>query len=411
MSASARPPPGSAHCALVLSGGGARTAYQAGVLAALAAVWPHGHFPFLSLFGTSAGAINAAFLASRASRGVSSLAALARYWRRLTGDTIYRLPVPHWATWHRWLLAWQLSQRVQRTGALLDNTPLQHFLRQGIDWADLARATREGPLDALGITASSYTGGEHWTFCQLRPGHALPQWQRPGRRLHASDIRLEHVMASSAIPFLFPGVALDVPMAPGSSEPCRELFGDGAMRHTFPLSAPMHLGARRILVISANPGPQPDDDVACSTEDHPSLAHIAGHVLNSVFHDTLHSNMDQIRRINSLIGSLPPEATRTLDHGIVDVMAIHPSRGPDEIAREHMGQLPPGLRDALDSLGMLADSSGVLASYLLFSPGFIAALIRLGWDDGLARRDELVEFLSQASSAPKATRPCAPRWQ
>src|SRR5690606_21257273 len=180
-------------------------------------------FPFKWLFGTSAGALNAAVLASQAADGLPALAALAGFWGQLRSHQVYRLDAPSWVRASRVLAGWTLSRQIKRHRALLDTLPLVDTLHRAIDLARLERALESGEIEALGITASSYTSGEHWTFCQTRAGCGVRPWQRPGRRADFQPITIEHLMASSAIPFLFPAVPLWV-------NNHREHFGDGSMR-------------------------------------------------------------------------------------------------------------------------------------------------------------------------------------
>jgi NTE family protein len=212
----AAPPPADA-CALVLMGGGARTAYQAGVLKAVArqlALEQAGrsgsqpNFPFRWLFGTSAGALNASFLASRAGMGLPALYELAEFWTKLRSRRVYHLDAPGWVRANRLFAGFTLARQVKRHRALLDTFPLVDTLHRAIDLNAIEAALRTGAIDALGIAASSYTSGEHWTFCQTAPDHPAAPWHRPGRRASFQPITIEHLMASSAIPFLFPAVPL-----------------------------------------------------------------------------------------------------------------------------------------------------------------------------------------------------------
>lgn len=386
-------------CALVLMGGGARTAYQAGVLKALAAMQPHGAqaFPFQWLFGTSAGALNAAFLASVAEQGPAALPLLAQFWTGLRSEQVYRLEAPGWVRANRLVAGWTLARQVRRHRALLDTLPLVDTLHRAIDLQGLERALERQTIQALGVTASSYTSGEHWTFCQTRPGHPVQAWHRPGRRADFQPITIEHLMASSAIPFLFPAVPLWV-------EGHKEHFGDGSMRQLSPLSPAIHFGARRVLVIGVGQ-PQRSGMVVRAAGD-PTAGTIAGHAMASVFHDTLQADVEQTQRVSQTLSRLPPSLAAALPYRPVDVLAIQPSFSLDELARKHIGELPSPTRNTLAGLGALdtargaAGSAAALASYLLFEPGFVHALIELGEHDAWRRKDELMRFL--APHAPLA---------
>ncbi len=388
-------------CALVLMGGGARTAYQAGVLKALAAMLPPGAqpFPFQWLFGTSAGALNAAYLASVAEQGQAALPLLARFWMGLRSEQVYRLEAPGWVRANRLVAGWTLARQVRRHRALLDTLPLVDTLHRAIDLQGLERALERRTIEALGVTASSYTSGEHWTFCQTRPGHPVQAWHRPGRRADFQPLTIEHLMASSAIPFLFPAVPLWV-------EGHKEHFGDGSMRQLSPLSPAIHFGARRVLVIGVGQ-PQRSGMVARAAGD-PTAGTIAGHAMASVFHDTLQADVEQAQRVSQTLSRLPPSLAAALPYRPVDVLAIQPSFSLDELARKHIGELPAPTRNTLAGLGALdtargaAGSAAALASYLLFEPGFVHALIELGEHDAWRRKDELLRFLAPHAPLPGA---------
>lgn len=388
-------------CALVLMGGGARTAYQAGVLKALAAMQPKGPqaFPFQWLFGTSAGALNAAYLASVAEQGHAALPLLAQFWMGLRSEQVYRLEAPGWVRANRLVAGWTLARQVRRHRALLDTLPLVDTLHRAINLQGLERALEQRTIQALGVTASSYTSGEHWTFCQTRPGHPVQAWHRPGRRADFQPITIEHLMASSAIPFLFPAVPLWV-------EGHKEHFGDGSMRQLSPLSPAIHFGARRVLVIGVGQ-PQRSGMVVRGAGD-PTAGTIAGHAMASVFHDTLQADVEQAQRVSQTLSRLPPSLAAALPYRPVDVLAIQPSFSLDELAHKHIGELPAPTRNTLAGLGALdtargaAGSAAALASYLLFEPGFVHALIELGEHDAWRRKDELMRFLAPHAPLPDA---------
>jgi NTE family protein len=380
-------PPG---CALVLMGGGARTAYQAGVLKAVAEMLGPRPFPFRWLFGTSAGALNAAFLASRADEGTEALATLAAFWLQLRSAHVYRLDAPRWVRANLLTAVLVLTRQVRRHRALLDSLPLVDTLHRSIDLARLERALEQRHIEVLGVTASSYTTGVHWTFCQTRPDHPVQPWQRPGRRAAFQPVTIEHLMASAAIPFLFPAV----PLWTGGH---KEYFGDGSMRQLAPLAPAIQFGARRILAIGVGQ-PQRSGLVPARSED-PTAGTIAGHAMASVFHDTLHADVEQAQRVSQAIARLPPELARALPYRPVDVLALHPSVSLDELAHQHIHVLPPATRNVLVGLGALdtrrqaIGSAAALASYLLFEPAFVQALIALGERDAWRQRDALMAFL------------------
>jgi NTE family protein len=391
-------------CALVLMGGGARTAYQVGVLKAVATMLAaHSPsqgkdkppFPFRWLFGTSAGALNASYLAGCAQLGLEALPQLASFWSAMRSERVYQLDAPRWVRANRVLAGLTLARQVKRHRALLDTLPLVDTLHRAINLQGVEQALEQGHIEVLGVTASSYTSGEHWTFCQTRAGHATIQpWHRPGRRAAFQPITIEHLMASSAIPFLFPAVPLWV-------DGHKEYFGDGSMRQLSPLSPAIHFGARRILVLGV--GQPQRSSLSERTTEEPTAGTIAGHAMASVFHDTLQSDVEQAQRVSETLAKLPPELAAALPYRPVQVLAIQPSFSLDELTRKHIRSLPASTRNTLTGLGALdttrgaAGSAAALASYLMFEPDFIQALIELGEGDAWRRKADLVRFFNLKS--------------
>ncbi|WP_332826706.1 patatin-like phospholipase family protein [Ramlibacter sp.] len=375
---------------LVLMGGGARTAYQVGVLSGIASMirlQPFGTtgFPFQVLVGTSAGALNAAFLASHASRGLAAFDELRQFWDVLHCDRVYRLEAPMWVGFSRLLAAVKLWGHARSRGAVLDTMPLVDTLHQRISLAGIDEALEGGAIDALAITASSYTTGVHWTFCHTARDSRHKAWQRPGRRAEFQPLTIEHLMASSAIPFLFPATPLWV-------DGRREYFGDGSMRQVSPLSPAVHLGSRKVLVIGVG---QPERaGLGSAVAGAPGLGGIAGHAMASVFHDTLQADVEQTQRLARTLRELPREIAAVLPYHAIDVLAVQPTESLDSLARSHAKLLPPTVRRALGGFGAMRDASGAaLASYLLFEPEFVQALVALGERDAFARKAELLAFL------------------
>jgi len=398
----ARPAP-APLTALVLMGGGARTAYQAGVLRALVPMlkrqpwYAASDFPFQTLVGTSAGALNVTYLASHADSGLQALSELAAFWQTLRSHQVYRLDAPTWVRISRLLAGWALSRQVRTHHALLDNTPLVDTLHKTIDLVRLERNLGRNTLDSVAVTASSYTTGVHWTFCQTAPGHAGQPWGRPDRRADMQPITIEHLMASAAIPFLFRAVPLWV-------HGQREFFGDDSMRQTSPLSPAIHLGARKILAIGV--GQPQRAGMVRQIGDEPTAGTIAGHAMASVFNDTLRTDVEQTQRVTRTLLQLPPPLMGALPYQPVEVLAIQPSSSLDALALTHVSALPAPTRDMLVGLGALstgrtaAGSAAALASYLLFEPTFVQAVMAMGEADANARRDELLAFFRPAGPKP-----------
>lgn len=376
--------------ALVLMGGGARTAYQVGVLQALAAMLRLRpgvdlEFPFKVLVGTSAGALNVAYLASTAARGLDAFDELGSFWMRLRCDNVYDLHVPAWVRFSRILTAISLWKQARGGGAILDTMPLVDTLHRAVSLAGIEEALEQGAIDTVAVTSSSYTTGVHWTFCHSGGDRWREPWNRPGRRAEFQPLTIEHLMASSAIPFLFPSTPLWV-------DGRREYFGDGSMRQVSPLSPAMHLGAHKILVVGVGQ-PERSGMAGAATGAQPTLGGIAGHAMASVFHDTLQADVEQAQRVTRTLQQLPREVAGVLPYRSVEVLAIQPSQSLDAIAQQHANALPAGVRRALGGLGAIKTAGG-LASYLLFEPGFVKALMELGAHDAYARKEELLAFAS-----------------
>lgn len=372
--------------ALVLTGGGARAAYQVGVLRAIREVLPEPRVnPFPILCGTSAGAVNAASLAAFAENFENAIDNLHEVWANFHVHHVYRsdaLGVT--LSGGRWLallmFGWALRQNPR---SIFDNSPLRKLLERTLDFSGIGRSIERGALYAVSVTATGYLTGQSITF--FEGGERIQPWNRTQR--HAARVRLnvDHLLASAAIPFVFPAVKIH-----------REFFGDGSMRQLAPISPAIYLGADRILVIGS--GFMGEDPVRTSTDTYPSFAQIAGHAMASIFLDGLAVDLERIERINLLLSRLPRELVESGALGLREIrtMFIAPSRRIDLIAAEHVRALPGAMRKLLQGLGATSGSGAMLASYLLFEAPFTRALIDLGYRDTLERRDELRAFLQPA---------------
>lgn len=381
---------------LVLTGGGARAAYQVGVLKAIAqirreSIAPESN-PFPVITGTSAGAINAAALACRCADFDDGVRAMAEVWENFHAEQVYRsdsLGVIR--TGARWLtmlsLGWVIARWSRaRPKSLLDNTPAAMLLRRMVSTERLREVMRQGHLKALAVTASSYGSGMHVTFYDALED-ILP-WTRSQRIAVKTPIGVPHLMASSAIPFVFPAIPLEV-------DGRTEYFGDGSMRQAAPISPAVHLGASRILIIGAGRMHEPPGARAHSGE-YPNLAQIAGHALSNIFLDALAVDVERLQRINATLSLLPPEARRQTTLRPIELLVIAPSQRLDDIAAKHLGSLPVSVRTMLRGIGVSGrgeDARGAaLASYLLFEAPYTRELVALGMADTLARRDDVRSF-------------------
>ena len=375
--------------ALILPGAGARGAYQVGALKAIATMLPDNDpSPFRVISGTSAGAINSAVLASRASHFGIAVAEMEHVWSNLKASCVYR--TDNW-TMLKTSLHWLSAFMFRGLGSgnprfLLDSFPLRTLLTRNIKFSNIQRSIDRGYLDALAITASAYSSARSVTFFQgleeMRP------WTRVRRIGRPAKIELEHLLASAAVPFVF--------------EPVRiggEYFGDGAMRHRAPLSSAIHLGADRMLVIGVRderPDPEPLEGLPAES---PSFAHLAGYMLDTLFMDGLYSDLEQAARINVIMDQLDGQSL----HGPVSklrpvsTLIIVPREDIRDVASRHVDELPRGVRLLLGGLGATNKGGLQLISYLLFESGFTRELIEMGYRDALAMEDDLRAFLFDKS--------------
>ena len=391
---------------LVLTGGGARAAYQVGVLKALAEIrrqaTPAKSNPFPVIAGTSAGAINAAALACAADDFDAAVARLSRVWENFSAEQVYRADslgvIRSGARWLTMMsIGWIIARwRRARPRSLLDNQPLEQLLRRLIDMRRLRQVMQDGHLHAIAITASSYGSGLHVTFYDALAD--IVPWTRSQRLAVRDSITVSHLLASSAIPFVFPAVPLSID---GHVEYC----GDGSMRQAAPISPVVHLGAERILVVGAGRMHEPPGERVGSSE-YPNVAQIAGHALSNIFLDALAVDVERLQRINATLALLTPRARAETSLKPIDVLVISPSERLDDIAAKHLGSLPLPIRALLRGVGVSGrgdDARGAaLASYLLFEAPYTRELVALGVADTQARRDEVVSFFrwGESSVAP-----------
>ena len=377
----------SARNALMLPGGGARGAYQIGALKAISELNSNRagcDNPFPVITGTSAGAINAGVLASHASSLAEGVARLEHFWSNMRSDMIFRTDLQAMLVNSvRWFLSMYLGFFGFRPPhSLLDNAPLRELLRGNLKLDGIADAISRGHLHALVINASGYTCSDAVSFFQ---GHAdIPQWRHERKRSQRSIIDVEHLLASSALPMIFPAVRIG-----------NEYFGDGGMRLTAPLSTAKQLGANRIIVISTRDAKQ--DEQAARAEDlhFPTLGEIGGAMMDIIFLDNLNADIQRTRQLNAIIARMDEQHRRELGLRHTEVLHIAPSEDMREIAYAHSHEVPAALRFMLRRLGADSDGRKVrLPSYLLFEKGFCRALIDLGYRDVMARADEIEAFLN-----------------
>ena len=368
---------------LVLTGGGARAAYQVGVVKAVRDVLGNPvKNPFPILCGTSAGAINAATLAAHADDFTRAVAQLLEVWEHMRCELVYRTDFASiLRSGARWLSSLMLLSR-HNPVSLLDNAPLREMLDKGLPFARIQEHIDSGALYAVCVTASGYTSGQSVSFFQ--GGSGLEGWERNQRIGAAVVLQQDYLLASASLPFIFPAVKLH-----------REYFGDGSMRQIAPVSPALHLGADRVLIVGT--GRQSNIEQARARSNvYPSLAQIAGHALNSIFLDSLMVDIERLERINRTVGLIPRDKLEDSNITLrpVKVLFITPSQPIERLAARFIHDLPRSVRFILRPTGALARSGSNLASYLLFEESFCRALIDLGYQDTMAREAEVKEFFA-----------------
>lgn len=372
--------------ALVLPGGGARGAFQVGVLRAIAEMCPHGcENPFPIISGTSAGAINSVVLASKARRFRVAVAELERVWGHFHTEHVYRSDS---LTMLKSSLQWfgaivTGGTLVNMPRSLLDNSPLRALLSRNIHFPRIQESINKGHLHAVAVTAAGYQSAKSKSFFQAAP--TCQVWTRKRRAGIREEIHLEHLMASIAVPMVFPPVMLH-----------GEYFGDGAMRQATPLSPAIHLGANRILVIGVRDEKAGSETDGSEPQSYPSFAHIAGYMLDTLFMDGLYSDLERMTRMNQLIDSTVFDQNTGLFPKVrpIDTMVVLPSRDLRDIANACREEMPRPVRALLRGIAGRNASEGRLLSYLLFEQAYTRELIKLGYNDAMQVKDQLLKFIT-----------------
>lgn len=375
---------------LILSGGGARAAYQVGVLAAIADLLPDSaQNPFPVIVGTSAGAINAVGLACGAMHFSESIRRLTRVWQGFHTHQVYRSDWPGVLRQaSRFIGHSLLGLGGEVPVALLDSQPLRELLERELDMSGIAAAVRHRQLRAVAVTAFGYESGQAVTFYQGRA--TIDPWFRHRRVGVPTRLSVDHLLASASIPLIFPPVKIN-----------REYFGDGATRQSAPISPALHLGASRVLVVGVSGNPRGEQantlQVRAQSGKPPSLAQISGHMLNSTFIDSLEGDIELLERLNRMGRLIPAEShPRGLGLTPVEVLVVSPSQPLEDIAARHRHELPAALRLFLRGPGATKASGAGVLSYLLFEAGYCNELIELGYQDAMAKKAELLDFLGLA---------------
>jgi NTE family protein len=369
----------------VLSGGGARGAYQVGVLRQIARQHPELRFPVIT--GVSAGAINATFIASHAGELTDATDELTELWSELSTSRVMRSDIPSLLS-----NALRIAGNVVSGGSriappvrgLVDTAPLRRILTSVVDSRTIQAKIDAGRLEALAVSATSYRTGDSVTFVQGRP--ELEMWSRFRRHARAERITVDHVMASAAIPLFFPGCEVD-----------GEYFGDGSLRQTYPLSPAIHLGADRLLAISSRFANVSETGEA--EDAYPTAARVLGLMLNSIFLDHLDADAERLERVNQLLRRVDPKTRWLVPEREVDLLVIRPSLDMARMAAGYERQMPRTLRYLIRGLGTRRGSGADLLSYLLFEPQFLRELIELGERDAKLNRVRISRFVEGCAPA------------
>ena len=377
---------------LVLTGGGARCAYQVGVLKAISEWMPRGApVPFPVLTGTSAGAVSATVLAARAGDLRASVAGLEDVWADFEVSDVFRADtVSMLRAGLHWLLAFISSGILLPTPrSLLDNSPLRALLERTVVFRGIRRSIAQGRLHALGICATGFTGGRSVTFYEGVAG--IAPWSRMTSTSQPVRLGLDHLMASLSIPFLFPPVPLH-----------GDYFGDGAMRQSAPLSPAINLGANRLLIVGVRGPSYRSAFGPMEAARSPTPAQIFGYMLDTLFMDQIYADLEQLERLNHLVQHAPASFAGIRS---IKAMVVAPSVDLRAIAARHLQELPRALRALLRVLGSQNPAASSLASYLMFESAYTRELIALGYADAQARKEELLEFMQPAQLAGAAPAP------
>lgn len=365
---------------LLLTGGGARAAYQVGVLKAIATLLPRNQsVPFPVICGTSAGAINATSLACFASCFHLGIRKLDHVWRNFHTEQVYeasfKRSLGHIVS--RYMKGKSDDDATSVGGSILNNTPLDNLLTRLLDYDRIATNIQRGKLRAISVSASCYSTHQSINFFQAHP--SVEPWSRAKREGRPANLNTQHLLASSAIPFIFPSRQLN-----------NDFYCDGSINQLSPLSAPIHLGASKVLVIGVDPH---DKQQGKPLHQAPDNSAIISHLLDTVFGDTLQSDLERVQRINHTINQITPEQRQKLGLKPIDCLVISPSVDINAIAPDYYYELPMAIRLLLRTLGVSQHSNTSILSYLMFEAAYCQKLIELGYQDGLEKTQELREFL------------------
>ncbi|GGI81143.1 patatin [Shewanella hanedai] len=365
--------------ALVLGGGGARAAYQIGVLKAIVQFYPRNHgIPFKIICGTSAGAINGTSIATHASCFHLGVRKLEWVWRNFRTEKVYSASMSGVLKHLSKMLLMSVQDDKVNTnaGSLFNSEPLRGLLNELINFSRIDRNIGSGALSALSIDTSCYNSARSVTFFQ--GSHNISEWQRDRRSGQRTQLNTDHLLASSAIPLVFPSVKLN-----------QEYYGDGSVHQLAPLSSPIHLGAKKLFVINLE---SPHKQLSQELDHHPKTATIAGHLLDTIFSDTLNSDLERLERINNTLSLIPNEDSKKLPLSNIQTLVIKPSEDLSKLASRYYNEMPFAVRSMLRPIGINQQTDSSIVSYLLFERSYCSALIDLGYQDAMCQIDEIRDF-------------------
>lgn len=371
------------RCGLVLTGGGARSAYQVGVLKALADLLPaRSRCPFPIVTGTSAGAVSAAVLAADPLRFRAAVHNLERVWRGFHVNQVFRSDsLSVLRSGLHWLLALLSGGFLVRPPrSLLDNTPLRELLARRVDFARIAAAVHAGAIDALALSATGYSSARSVAFFAARAG--IEPWTRVLHVGERAQLTLNHLMASLAVPFLFPPVGID-----------GQYYGDGAMRQLAPLSPAIHLGADHLLVIGVRAQGDRGSLSGVAAAKPPTAGQIFGFMLDTLFNDQIQADLERLERLNHTA-----HIANGGEYRRVEATIVLPSKDLRAIAARHASDLPRSLRVLMRTMGAYNENGTQLMSYLMFESSYTRELIDLGYADAMAQREQLLRFIGDRAS-------------
>ncbi len=373
------------YTGLVLAGGGARGAYQAGALAAITEITSSLGIeqPFPIISGTSAGALNGVFLAAFSDNMPQAVSRLKTLWETISTDQVYSIGK---IALGKLILLLRMESETKRVSgdnihSILNTSPLRHLIEREIPFDKIKQNITHRFLHSIAIKALDYNTGSSRIFFQSMA--SIQPWERIGRIAEETDLTIDHVLASTSIPFLFPPVCINA-----------HYYGDGGLRNYTPLSPPIKMGAEKLIVIGVRTKKDPPEGDHIPTS--PSLGKIFGILLNTIFLDAVDLDFERLSRVNRTLRQLKPDASTPLRP--IQVCMIHPSENLGQIAEEETEHLPLGISKMMRAFGRNSEVAD-LTSYLLFEPQYTQRLVNLGYRDVMKKAEDLICFLKNEPSS------------